>query len=125
MSDQNEPIDYSRTEAPSNYACSKCGATGCKLWREYQSFRQPIELLCATCAAEDQKQDISDIDSRGMYTKDPVKYGVDRRSDSIGWFVPAVPTEENDGYWGLTSVTEKGWSWWETLPTLPNAATTN
>ena len=39
-----------------------------------------------------------------------------RQTDQIGWRVPAVPTEENDTYWGYTSVPQPGCDWWANLP---------
>ncbi len=118
--DPNHPVDYSKREVPPNYKCGKCGATGCKLWREYQTFLEHQTLLCANCAAKDQKKDISDIDAEGRYTLDPKTFGRAQKSDQIGWYVPAVPTEENDSYWGYTSVPQAGCDWWDRLPTLPS-----
>jgi hypothetical protein len=117
--DPNHPIDYSKQETPPNYKCGECGATGCKLWREYQTFLHHQTLRCAKCAAEDQGVDISDINDEGSYTLDPKVFGPNQRSDQIGWYTPAVPTEENDTYWGYTSVPEAGVKWWYNLPTFP------
>jgi hypothetical protein len=122
MPERSCSVDYTKTDVSPSYKCSKCGSTGCKLWREYQSFRNPVELLCAKCAAESQNKDISDIDSEGRYSLDPKKYGSGQKSDQIGWFVPAVPTEQNDTFWGYTSVPQAGCSWWAKLPTHPEAA---
>ena len=36
--DSGQPVDYSSTTTPTSYACTKCGKTGVKLWREYQTF---------------------------------------------------------------------------------------
>ena len=106
---------YLNGEVPENYICGVCGASNCKLWRPYQTFI--IELYCAECAAEDQNKCISDLDSDGRRTESHQKI------DSIGWLVPAVPTEEGDGYWGYTSVPEKGCQWWRKLPTWRQAST--
>jgi len=38
---------------------SQCGAEGVKLWRQYNTFVNYIQLMCADCAAKDQKEDIS------------------------------------------------------------------
>ena len=96
---------------PENYKCAQCGATGCKLWREYHTVSP--QLLCARCAAADQREDVSDIDAYGRRSF----HG--GRIDQIGWYVPAVPTEEGGGYWGYTSVPQPGCNWWRKLPTLP------
>lgn len=105
---------YLEGKVPDNYKCAECGATGCKLWREYQTFLEHQRLLCAPCAAAEQDKDISDIDADGK-----ISFERHWRTDSIGWMVPAVPTEENDTYWGYTSVPTPGVNWWKNLPSLP------
>lgn len=112
--DPSHPVDYSKQEVPQSYKCGKCGATGCKLWREYQTFLSHQNLLCARCAAKSQKKDISGIDAQGKRT---TEWG---ETDQIGWYVPAIPTEENDTFWGYTSVPKAGCDWWDNLPTLPS-----
>ncbi len=92
------------------YKCVKCGADNCKLWRE--SYVNNVELHCAVCAAKAEKKDISDIDENGKRT---TEYG---RTDQIGTFIPAVPTEDQMSFWGYNSVPDKGCRWWRALPTL-------
>jgi hypothetical protein len=104
---------YLGGEIPEWYRCERCGATNCKLWREYQTCSPT--LLCATCAAKDQGKDISDIDAKGKYSSDPGD-----RTDQIGWYVPAIPVEDAKAYWGYTSVPFFGCKWWEKLATLPD-----
>ena len=106
-----ERVDYSSTAVSNGYECSSCGAVGCKLWRESYTFSS-IELLCADCAAKNQGKSIEDIDADGRHSSN-----VGRRTDQIGWYVPAVPCEDSDGYWGYTSVPEAGVNWWKRLPT--------
>jgi len=98
---------------PSGYVCANCEATGCKLWREYQTFAP--KLLCAKCAGADQKRDVSSMDANGTVVGE---HGL--RTDSIGWYVPAVPSEDGIGYWGYTSVPEPGCRWWKNLLNHPN-----
>ncbi len=147
--DPSHPVDYSKQEVPPNYKCSKCGATGCKLWRDYQTLLNNQSLVCLTCAFREQKKVLTPTeDGRSLYT-DKVHYlyrtattppdhwhGYDpkkgppsdaietrterERTEDIGWRVPAVPTEENDNYWGCTSVPQAGWDWWVRLPTIPS-----
>lgn len=105
-----KPVDYSSSICPSTYYCQRCGATSVKLWRPYQSFN--IRLLCAHCASEDQKQDITEMDDNGTI---PVYEGR-TRTDQIGWYIPAIPSEENDSYWGYTAVPVLAIEWWRRLP---------
>ena len=79
------------------YVCSKCAAHHVKLWRQYQTFANHIELMCQACTEKDQDETLK------------------RGSDQIGWMVPAAPTED-DSFWGYTSVPQNLVEWWEALP---------
>jgi len=81
------------------YKCTKCGASGVQLWRDYQTCLENIELCCIDCAIKAGK-----------------KEGYDASSDSIGWRVPAVLTAEGDTFWGYSSVPEDRVAWWYGLP---------
>ncbi len=107
----NIPFKYESNEVPASYVCGTCGASNCKLWRRYQTFLDNQDLFCVECAGKNQKRDTSDIDAVGEMFSD-----LGGRSDQIGWLIPAVPTEENDTFWGYTSVPEKGCEWWRRLP---------
>jgi len=145
-------VDYSKNEAPAGYKCAECGATGVKLWREYQTVLNHQTLLCLHCACKEQdKTRTPTEDGKSLYT-DEVRhwyrtadmrldhwYGYDPekgppsnatytrservRSDQIGWRVLAVPTEEGDTFWGYTSIPKAGCAWWYNLPALPNNQT--
>ena len=106
---------YWNESVPADYTCSHCGATSCKLWREYQT--EAPKLLCARCTAKDQDKDISSIDRDGRTKNAPPLVG---RSDSIGWYIPAVPTEWPGNYWGYTMVPRVARDWWHHLKTLPD-----
>lgn len=95
-----ETVSYTPHE---NWAlrCDDCGATGCKLWREYQTCSP--DVLCANC-----------VEKRTGRALDP------ERLSSIEWWVAAIPDEEGTGYWGFTSVPEAGVRWWNDLPTRLN-----
>ena len=95
--------------APLNYVCCRCNVHGVKLWRRYQTCKS--ELLCAQCAATDQCEDISGLRSDGKRPSELSGF-----TDQIGWFVPAVPCEDIDGWWGYTSVPGPGVDWWRNLP---------
>lgn len=112
-------MKYQDAKTPKHYRCSVCGAKQVKLWRQYQTVADAIELHCCTCAAKDQDRDISDIDQDGLYTG-----SYEMRSDQIGGLVPAIPTEDGRTYWGYTSVPSLGILWWKGLPTKPGAAST-
>jgi hypothetical protein len=101
-------LDYTGNNVPAGYVCGTCGAHGVKLWRVYQTMH--ITLRCATCAATESKVDIQDMGPDGKYTSDL------GRTNSIKWYVPAVPDEECETYWGYTSVPQLGVEWWKRLP---------
>jgi hypothetical protein len=99
---------YSSNQVPDDYTCSSCGRRDVKLWRLAHTFDP--ELLCCICAADNQKKDIFDMDASGT-----ISLGKRGRTDQIGWYVPAVPTEDGGGYWGYTSVPDAGCNWWRLL----------
>ncbi len=109
---------YTSGEVPENYKCGDCGIHGVKLWREYNTFLDHQTLRCAKCAVKNQKKEVrGEVDDEGCITSSTIGH----RTDQIGWLVPAVPTEENDTYWGYTSVPQPGVDWWRKLPTRPPA----
>jgi len=97
-------------DVPENYTCADCGKHGLKLWREYQSFK--IYLRCCDCAAVDQKVSVLDIDADGMRSHEDYPGA---RTDQIGSYIPAVPSENT--YWGYTSTPQVSVEWWKALPT--------
>lgn len=101
---------YTNGQTPQGYSCSECGAVGCKLWRQYQTLADHINLLCVDCAMEDQGVDY-EVDEEGYHHED-----ICRRCLPIEWLVPAVPTEDNETFWGYTSVPSDGVDWWKRLP---------
>lgn len=104
-------VNYSQKNTPDKYRCEECGASEVKLWREY-GVSNP-RLLCCICAGRISKRDISNIDNKGRIIFRSYK------TDTIGWFVPAIPDEEGTGYWGYSSVPDDGIVWWEGLSTKP------
>jgi len=99
-------------ECPPEYKCSKCEKTKLKLWREYNSFGP--KLFCILCAMLEEKIDIATINVVNKITGKLVdRFGFD--TDQIGSLVPAIPDEEDVGYWGYTSVPLKGIKWWYSL----------
>ncbi len=99
---------------PIKYACTKCGAAGCKLWRECQVMY--TDLLCAGCAPR-REGETGEVDADGHID---TKYG---KTDQIGsWLVPAVPLESGRGYHGYGGVPADRVAWWRALPTYPSGA---
>lgn len=92
-------FSYSVCSTPEGYVCSKCGAAGVRLYREYSTFANSVHLKCRTCTVKDTSQE-PDIVSE----------------HAIGWMVAAVPTEDGETYWGYTSVPRLGVEWWNNLP---------
>lgn len=92
-----------------DYHCSKCKVKGVKLWRQYQTFADNIELECAVCAAPGVE-----VDDKGTCESKIIG----GRTDQIGsWMVPAIPV--GDTYWGYSSVPSQDVEWWVALPTYP------
>lgn len=106
------PCIYSNPVPPVTYMCGVCGASNVKLWREYMAWLGGVVLHCARCAALNNNVDIATIDARGFFISDL------GRTDQIGNYVPAVPTEAGTSYWGYTSVPPEAVEWWQHLPTL-------
>lgn len=104
---------YYTNEVPEFYKCSGCGASDVKLWRQYNTCADSIELLCVTCACDNQKE-VDHVDERGK------QHGEHGPHDSIGWLVPAIPCKGEPTYWGYTSVPELGVQWWRRLSTRVN-----
>jgi hypothetical protein len=86
-----------------SYTCMGCGASKCRLWREYQTFSDRTQLLCATCAEKDQGRKL------------------EPKCDQIGWLVPAIPVDGEDArsFWGYSSVPAPRLEWWYSLPERP------
>jgi hypothetical protein len=127
------PFSY-RPVTPAGYVCTGCGASGCKLWRQYQTFAEHIQLLCAKCSGAD----ISTLDANGTVESTIFKRGEKvsqhgtgkvgvlgdpdfpvPRTDQLGGLMPAVPTENGDTYWGYTSTPDEGCRWWKSLDSQP------
>ena len=96
--------------------CGKCGANGCKMWREGNTAADHTAIMCGPCALAASGESGS-IDNEGRVLDEQVGL-----CDQIGWLVPAVPDVEGHGFWGYTSVPEDGCAWWRTLPSYPRTA---
>jgi hypothetical protein len=96
------------------YKCDSCNARGVKLWREYGVYSAPPVTLCVVCACEIKGIDPDLVDENGTR---PDEYAITMRTDQIGWYVPAVPADEEGNWWGYTSIPEDGYERWKKLPT--------
>ena len=76
--------------------CSVCGATGVKLWREYNTFEP--KLFCV----------------RHAQGKEDTLLRLDR-STMIGNLVPAVSDGHGD-YWGFDAIPDTEMRMWRMLP---------
>lgn len=96
-----------------DYTCDICRKGDRKLWRDYQTFSDYLDLKCAICMTETSKKDYDDagpfmfLSSHGS-------------TDQYGGLVPAIPTDDGDTFWGYTSVPNEGIAWWYGLPTYPD-----
>ncbi len=114
--DETQPFSYALNEVPYTYRCGKCGKHGVKLWREYNTFLNHQKLFCCECAGKHEdtlnvKQILPNGKIPWFYRGQPMGW-----TDQIGSLIPAVPTEQNDTYWGYTSVPQPGCEWWVHLP---------
>lgn len=96
--------DYTATATPDDYVCDGCRATGVKLWRLPHDAGKH---LCASCSMQDQ-QCVGGVGPDG-------KMG---GGDKIGDMMPAVPTPNNDTFWGYSSVPDEAVAWWKRLPLI-------
>ncbi len=98
--------DYEGSETPADYVCAECRAVGVKLWRQAHDAGS---LLCGPCALKDQ-------DHEGPLRSDGKTPWRTTWTGHIGNLLPAVPTPDNDTFWGYTSVPQDGVEWWKRLP---------
>ncbi|MFY9224678.1 MAG: hypothetical protein WAQ98_18540 [Blastocatellia bacterium] len=117
--------NYFSNQVSSDYKCSFCHHQGCKLWREYQRYLEYQSLYCVDCALKNQKMEGTFVREDGKYLYDKGKatdlktgqlVDYERWTDQLEWLVPAVPLEDEDTFWGYTSVPANGADWWKKLP---------
>lgn len=107
------------------YKCKRCGASGVKLWRPYQSF--DVELLCVDCACKEADPPIDPAtvgdDGYRMETRKDKKIPGHPRECTLDWYVPAIPSppvvgfEDSAAYWGYCAVPQEDIEWWKGIPT--------
>lgn len=117
--------NYSSNQVSSAYKCSICNRQGCKLWRKSQSYLNHQSLYCVDCALKNQKMEGIFVREDGKYLCDKGKVrqletgelvDYEQWSNQLNCLVPAVPLEDEDTFWGYTSVPEDGFAWWKRLP---------
>jgi hypothetical protein len=95
---------YADRTTPEGYSCHECGKSGIRLYRDYNTFLDHLDLLCTACLSS--RKDVH------------VDYA---QPCHLGDMVPAIPTEEGDTFWGFTSVPAAGCLWWYNLHIFPYA----
>lgn len=109
-------FSYETQDAPADYVCEFCKAKGVKLWRGYNDFFP--KLSCFDCSIKNSNRFvIQDIDTNGCSIAAPSEAEVEGSCLEVclGWYNPAVPSEDNQAYWGLTSTPKEAWAWWKGL----------
>lgn len=92
-----EQFYYGGSGFPPHYKCEYCGSHGVRIYREYNVMYTD---LCCTCCAEKRERKKA---GPGFH--------------SLGFRVPAVPTEEDAKMWcGFLGTPDEGRLWWESLP---------
>jgi len=102
-------VIYAQKSAPDSYVCSNCFLRGHKLWREDQAHMP--KLLCARCAAAEEGRDIDGMDYKGLYFD-----AGPERTNRIGRYIPAIPLDHDDTYWGHLTTPLVAWTWWYRFP---------
>lgn len=111
------PVNFDGdTPPPDGYRCTICKASGVRLWRDYGTFLSHQTLHCFNCtilhAGGPKRKYDWDIERRGPdYTPDDCE---------IDGLVAAIPTAEDDTFWGYTSVPSEGVAWWFGLTPRPS-----
>jgi len=72
--------------------------------------------MCCDCSAKEQNRELVNMQENGKSDYIDSNGQVMCATDSIGWRIPAVPTQEGDTYWGYSSVPQDGVEWWVRLP---------
>ena len=106
----------SKLKIPTYYKCSKCGATGIKLWRDNNPTAPT--LLCFDCAEENQNEYIKAMDHDGKHA-DPTGV-LEPTIYNIGILIPAIPNETDHTYFEMNSVPDKNFDLWKKLTNFIN-----
>ena len=83
------------------YTCKypSCKRKNVKLWRKYQTLSDYTSLHCLNHF----EKGLVDIYKKGL-------------SDQLGWWVPAIPADDEcNSFWGYTSVPQEKVDWWKNL----------
>jgi len=83
------------------YKCTTCKLKGHRLWRRYQTIASKTKLLCAVCVENETGKLFRDL-----------KEGC----SAIEWWVAAIPTEDEETFWGYTSSPAHAVADWYLLP---------
>lgn len=75
-------------ETQERLKCGECGATNCRIYRPYASFRRPENDLCNGCVPAKER----------------------------GWYVPVIVDDSDGSIWGYSSVPDKDLQKFYALP---------
>lgn len=95
-------LDYSKSEVPKGYVCYRCQVTNCRLWISDC-------LLCANCL-------------KATLAEDEVAMRASIELGLMGWigqYIPAIPTDDLEGFWYPDGVPDAAQAWWRHLPERP------
>ena len=105
------PVDYASKKTPFGYRCGSCHGSRCKLWRDVRMLATDVELKCGRCVCWGVYGYEKFINDDGKIRDK--EHGL---TDQIGGWLPAVPTEDGNTFWGYTSVPKAAVAWWRRLP---------
>jgi hypothetical protein len=100
-------VNYSKAPIPADYRCDDCLKHGVQLWRHLAMKISDTPLLCSFCA-EARERSWRGENWKSLFSRN--------LSTSIGDFVPAIPIEGENSFWGNTSIPENRSNWWKNLP---------
>lgn len=107
------PVDFGGdAPPPPGYRCLLCGASGVRLWREYNCIATAITLHCFDCAI------LKNGGTEKQYRFERGEHYTPDDSEIAG-LVAAIPTAEGDTFWGYSSVPAEGCVWWRSLSPRP------
>lgn len=104
-------VDHSASITPPVYQCVRCKGINRKLWLDAAtSLGSDASLMCTECAEADEKR------FRGSWWQSARRKGQAQR---IGRYSPAIPRDDDSGYYPEDSVPRDKREWWRSLRVNP------